>query len=156
MYDLKPVQQAYAAWLAQYNWQWFGTFTFRQPPHPERADKVFRYWVHQINQQLYGRRYRKRHEGMYWVLALEYHKSDAIHFHALLGDVEDLNVRYSRRNARNLWYQLAGIGRIDPIDDRLAAVTNYVSKYVTKGGELTVGPGVEHYARQLSSEAIGP
>lgn len=153
MYDLVPVQKAYGEWLAGYNWQWFCTLTFREPPHPERAEKTFGYWIHRINQKMYGRRYKKRHDGIYWVLALEYHQSGVIHFHALLGDVEDLNVKYSRRDARNLWYELAGIGRIDAIDDRLSMVTNYVSKYVTKGGDLTVGPGLEYYASQLSTEA---
>lgn len=153
MYDIRPVQQAYALWLDNFNWQWFCTLTFRDPPHPEAAEKTFKYWIHQLNQQLYGRRYKKRNQGVYWVLALEYHKSGVIHFHALLGDVEDINNRLSRRNARNLWYELAGIGRVDLIDDRSFAVTNYVSKYVTKGGDLTIGPGLEHYARQLSTEA---
>jgi len=153
MYDLAPVQIAYSDWLAKFNWQWFCTLTFKDPPHPERAEKTFRYWIHRINQGLYGRRYFKRQEGVYWVLAMEYHKSGVIHFHALLADVEDLNTRFSRSAARNLWFDLAGIGRVDPIDDRLQALTDYVSKYVTKGGELTVGPGLEHYATQLSTEA---
>lgn len=155
MYDLQPVQKCYAEWLAEFNWQWFVTLTFRDPPHPEAAEKKFGYWVHQINQSIYGRRYKKHHyDGINWVLATEYHRSGDIHFHALLGDIEDLNVRCSRKDARNLWYRLAGIGRVDAIDDRLFAVTNYVSKYLTKGGELTIGPGLEQYMRQTPIEGL--
>ena len=90
--DLKLVQKAYASWLNDFQWQWFCTLTFRVPPHPEAADKKFRYWIHRLNCALHGKRYPKKGQGIYWVLALEYHRSEAIHFHALLADTQDLNV----------------------------------------------------------------
>lgn len=142
------VQQAYGDWLAQFRWQWFCTLTFRDPPHPETAEKRFGYWVHRLNQTLYGRRYKRHHQGIYWVLALEYHKSGVIHFHALLGDQEDLNVRLLRIDAAALWVELAGFAKIDPIDEKLVAVTRYVSKYVTKGGDLTLSDTLSSYAEQ--------
>lgn len=138
MFDLTEVREGYATFLAQYPWQWFVTLTFKEPPHPEAAEKKFRSWVHRVNQHLFGRGYRKRGEGVYWVLALEYHKSGVIHFHALLGYQFDLNEIASRRDWRNDWYKKHGLCRIDPIDDKLFAVTNYVSKYVVKGGDLTL------------------
>lgn len=148
MFEVESLQQAYSKWLAEYNWQWFCTLTFRDPPHPERAMKQFNYWIHRLNQRIFGRRYYKQHTGVYWILALEYHKSGVIHFHALVGDTTDLNTKFSRVEARNLWYQQAGIGRVDPIDDRLGAVTNYVSKYISKGGDIVVGPGLQNFAVQ--------
>ena len=144
----KRIQQTYAKWLAEYQWQWFCTLTFREPPHPEAADKRFRYFVHRLNCWRHGKRYQKHHKGLYWVLALEYHRSEAIHFHALLGDTEDLNVRLKRSEAKDLWYDLAGFARIDGIKEQRLAVTEYVSKYITKGGELTVSDTLEHYALQ--------
>jgi hypothetical protein len=138
MLDLHEVREGYATFLAQYPWQWFVTLTFKESQHPESAEKKFRSWVHRLNQSLFGRGYRKRGEGVYWVLALEYHKSDAIHFHALLGYHKDLNQIASRRDWRNDWYKKHGLCRVDGIDDKLFAVTNYVSKYVVKGGDLTL------------------
>ena len=146
--SLKSVQEAYAIWLNEFQWQWFCTLTFRVPPHPEAADKKFRYWIHRLNCALYGKRYKKRGQGIYWVLALEYHRSEAIHFHALLADTEDLNVRLSRAQAKRLWDELAGFARINGINEQHLAVTNYISKYVTKGGELTVSDTLKSYAVQ--------
>lgn len=140
MRDLGAVRRAYADWLAEYPWNWFCTLTFANPPHPEKAEKCFGYWIHQINQLLHGRRYQKNDRSIYWALALEYHKSGVIHFHALLGDSPDINLQLTRKHAKQLWEDLAGWSRIRRIDHRLRAVTGYVSKYVTKGGELTVGP----------------
>jgi hypothetical protein len=38
----------------------------------------------------------------------------------------------------DIWQELAGYARIEPIRDR-TAVRRYVSKYVVKGGELDLG-----------------
>jgi hypothetical protein len=144
----KLLQQEYASWLADFNWQWFVTLTFRYPPHPEQAKKYFMKWIHWLNRKLYGNRYYRKTKGVFWALALEYHKSGVIHFHALLGDIEDLNVKLSRSEARNKWFQIAGIGRVDPIDDKLNAVTNYVSKYIVKGGEIDLSPALRKFEEQ--------
>ena len=144
----KAIQKEYATWLAEFNWQWFVTLTFRYPPHPEQAKKYFLKWIHWINRKLYNNRYYKTSTGIFWVLALEYHKSGVIHFHALLGDIEDLNLKLSRKDARNKWYQIAGLGRVDPIDDKLGAVTNYVSKYIVKGGEIELSPSLRKFEEQ--------
>lgn len=149
----RDIQLAYAEFLARYNWQWFCTFTFRDPPHPEAAHKLFRHWVNLINRDIYGCRAQKRKQSVFWALALEYHKSGTIHFHALLGDVEDLNARCSRKYAHSLWFELAGINRIDPIDDKLQAVTNYVSKYIVKGGEIDLSDNLNEFSVQLSGLA---
>lgn len=150
MSSKKELHLAYAEFLAQYYWQWFCTFTFRDPPHPEKAFKTFRYWIKLINREIYGCRAQKRGQSVYWALALEYHKSGIIHFHALIGDAGDLNTRCSRKLAHSLWFNIAGINQIDPIDDKLAAVTNYVSKYVVKGGEIDLSENLEKFPLQLS------
>lgn len=90
---------------------------------------------------------------MYWALALEYHKSGIIHFHALIGDVGDLNAKCSRKHAHSLWWEIGGINRIDPIDDKLRAVTNYVSKYVVKGGQIDLSENLSEYSEQLAGLA---
>lgn len=147
----RNVQKAYSEFLAKFYWQWFCTLTFKTPPHPEAARKAFNHWINILNRKIYGCRAKKRGDSIYWALALEYHKSDVIHFHALLGDEVNLNTRFSRKDAHAIWYKLFGINRIDPIDDRIKAVTNYVSKYVVKGGEIDLSHNLADFsAQQLS------
>jgi hypothetical protein len=144
------IRNEWAIWLAKYNWQWFCTFTFKNPPHPESANKKFRLWINRLNRGLYGCRAQKKGQSVYWVLALEYHKSGVIHFHALLSNEVDLNETCSRFEAMERWEKIAGIARIYPIDEHLEKVTSYVSKYVLKGGEISFSDNLADFrATQL-------
>jgi len=88
----------------------------------------------------------KHGSSVYWAIALEYHKSGVIHFHALLGDINDLNHSMRRFHAMRMWEDIAGYSRILPIDDKLEAVTRYVSKYVIKGGEIDFSENLAEFA----------
>lgn len=99
---------------------------------------------------MYSSRALKKGHGLHWALALEYHKSGVIHFHALLGDTENLNDSLSRIMAAGMWVDLAGYCLVDPIDDQLLAVTNYVSKYIAKGGEIELSDNLNDFALQYS------
>ena len=127
--------------------QWFCTLTFRDWPHPEHAFKIFRVWTNEINRQLYGRQWRKRSDGIYWVLAWEYQKRGALHFHALLGDAIDLNTRTRRLDWKDRWYELAGIAQVQEIKGH-AAVERYVSKYVAKDGQLDFSRSLVGFTQQ--------
>ena len=140
----------WSKFLSQYPWQWFCTLTFRTSPHPEAAFKTFRHFINLINRKRYGSRAQKKGLSVHWALALEYHKSGVIHFHALIGDNEDLNGNVSRIWASGTWHELAGFNLIDPIDDKLLAVTNYVSKYISKGGEIELSDNLNDFKLQYS------
>ena len=141
--------------LTRYQWDWFLTMTFREAVHPEAADKLWRVFVSKLNRDLYGHRwYRNPDTAVYWVRALEWQKRGVLHYHALAGDTHSLNVQASRRWWKEVWYEIAGIARIDRvfgIDD----VAAYVSKYVVKGGEIDVSRSLANYVRQLSSLGVG-
>ena len=62
------------------------TLTFKDPKHPEAADKAFFRQIRHINESLYGRRYREKKKGVTWIKCMEYQKRDVIHFHCLIGD----------------------------------------------------------------------
>lgn len=147
------LRNAYAEFLADYPWQWFCTFTFQSPPHPESANKKFRLWTNKLNRELYGCRAQKHGSSVFWVLALEFHKTGVIHFHALLGDVTDLNTRFSRFEAMKMWESIGGYARIYPIDEKLEAVTSYVSKYVLKGGEISFSENLADFCHQQTGLA---
>lgn len=145
------IRHAYAEFLDQWPWQWFCSLTFEYSKHPESAKKSFRFWIKKLNREIYGCRAQKRNQSIFWALASEPHKSGNLHFHALLGDHIDLNESCSRKKAHDLWYGLSGINHIDPIDSHSERVTYYVSKYVSKGGEIDLCDHLEQFtAVQLS------
>jgi hypothetical protein len=132
--DASVLRDAWIVFLGRWTWQWFCTFTFREIVHPESADKRFRLFVSMVNRELYGTRWHKKGLGVQWVWALEYQRRGVIHYHALVAGVQDLR----RLTWMDIWQELAGYARIEPIRDR-TAVRRYVSKYVVKGGELDLG-----------------
>lgn len=142
---------AWAVFLSRFAWQWFCTFTFRESPHPEAADKLFRLFVGEINVSLHGQRWRHHHGGgVYWVRALEWQKREVLHYHALMGDVEDLNASERRLKWMDRWNELAGFAKIER-PNGVGAVSNYVSKYVAKGGEIDLSRNLRSYAEQISA-----
>jgi hypothetical protein len=132
--ELEALQRAWVTFLRQWTWQWFVTLTFRDIVHPEGADKRFRLFVSLINQALFGRRWAAKGQGIQRVRALELQRRGVIHFHALFAGVQDLR----RLTWMDTWDELAGFARIEPIGSS-TAVRWYVSKYVSKGGELDLG-----------------
>ena len=122
---------------------WYVTLTFKEPKHPESADKAFFRWIRHINESLYGRRYREKKKGVTWIKCMEYQKRDVIHFHCLLGDPHLYKLK--RLDFMKAWeydcYRskelVNGFARIFKYDATRGAV-NYCSKYVLKGGEIDV------------------
>jgi hypothetical protein len=85
---------------------------------------------------VYGKNWRRRGEpGVYWVRADEFQKRGALHYHSLVGAPSDINDHASRLQFKELWFRMAGISRIEAIRDA-ELVRRYVSKYVTKGGDI--------------------
>ncbi len=135
----ETLRASWADFLAELGpWEWFGTFTFRDYVHPERADKLFRLFVSQGNRTLYGPRWYRKGKGLTWVRGLEYQKRSVIHYHALFKDAHGLR----RLDLMDWWYDHAGIARIEATTSQ-EAVRRYVSKYTVKGGEIDLGgPGI--------------
>lgn len=75
----ESIRGAWTTFLDRWEWDWFVTLTFREHVHPERADKLFRVWISKINRELYGHRWYKRGDGVYWARALEYQKRKVLH-----------------------------------------------------------------------------
>jgi hypothetical protein len=53
--------------------------------------------------------------------ALEYQKRDVIHYHALLAGVQDLR----RLTWMDRWHELAGYGRIEPIESAVVVLKGF-------------------------------
>ncbi len=142
---------AWREFIGRFPMQWFCTLTFTEDVHPERAAKLFRLFIRRLNKSLYGSHYERRgHAGVFWVLAWEYQKRGVLHFHALLGDVENLNARARRLHWMDTWHGFgapAGYARIEEIQSQ-HAVNDYVTKYVTKGGQIDLSCSLRSFAQQ--------
>jgi len=144
----KDIRNAWCQFLGRWQWEWFCTLTFRDIVHPEAADKAFRYFVSQLNRQLYGPRwYRKAYGGLPWVKGLEYQRRGVIHFHCLFADVKNLR----RLSCMDRWNHIAGYARIEPISDKWA-VRRYITKYSLKEGETELGGALSGSARTLNNQ----
>lgn len=146
-----PVAAAYAEMLSRRAWQWFVTLTFRPDKerpsggiHPEKADKAFRLLISCINRECFGKNWHRHPErAVMWARGQEFHKSGRIHFHAVAACAHaDLNDLTRRMAWVDWWWREFGIARIERPTDQ-DHVTAYVSKYVTKGGEVDFSPNFD-------------
>jgi len=143
----QQLKDAWCDFLAPYRFQWFATLTFAENVHPESAIKRFRRFTNEINRHLYGRRWEKTsHGGLFWIVALERQKRGVIHFHALVGAIDDLNEVARRLDWMDRWAELAGYARIEAIRSN-DAVRRYVTKYVVKGGDIEFSKNL-HWSQQ--------
>ena len=159
-----PVAVAYADLLKRRAWHWFATLTFRPDHerasggmHPEKADKCFRVLISKINRELYGVRwYKTQHGGIQWARGQEFHKSGRIHFHAVIAAPNDnLNSLTRRMRWVEWWWKEMGIARIEEPKSQ-DDINAYVSKYVTKDGEVDFSPNFDRYVPPAIEFAYRP
>jgi len=121
MSSKKEVRDAFGTWLATFYWDYFITVTFRSPRHPHHAIST----VNQIGKVI------RRHSAGRLFLGTELHINRTLHVHGLLQAAGRPNafMEYA------IWSSLFdsfGRSEVRRVQSR-EAVSNYVSKYVTKG-----------------------
>lgn len=137
----KQSADGYASFLEdpRFGWQWYLTLTFTEEIHPEQADKYFNRLITKINVQSFGKRFLRHGGGVTWVKGIEYQRRDVIHFHALISGLPESMTGVSNRfGAMFLWEtrgEKCGFARIHPFKK---GACDYLSKYVSKGGELDI------------------
>ena len=142
--SFNSLQDAWTGFIGRFEpFDWYLTLTFREEIHPELADRRYRRFVRQINEALFGRRFREKGKGIYHVKASEYQKRGVLHFHSLMGGGV---WKLRRLTFMDMWFNDNGISRIESYDPKRGA-KGYLSKYVTKGGELDlfVSPSLMQY-----------
>lgn len=141
-FTMPPITQAWVDLIDQLEtkygvFEWFGSFTFAEPLHPEQANKRFLRLTRVLSKAVSGNRYYKHGTGISWVRGTESQKRDAIHYHAFFGN----GVRKLRRlDFMDIWQSPeigGGYCRIWPYDGRINA-KSYIVKYQLKGGEIDV------------------
>jgi hypothetical protein len=138
-------RDAWSEWLAQRPWDLFLTLTSDKRTHPEALHKRFRYVCHTISDALYTRTAtRKGRSPLEWVNGIERHKSGWPHSHALLRlpdvDMADAN-QFSLEHWQR-WISETGGWAWLSVPRRQDDVTAYVTKYVTKEGDLVLSPNL--------------
>ena len=128
------LRQGWVQYLEQFPWEWFCTMTFAGFPHPEQADKAWRFLQCKVNRRLYGRNWYKNRKGLGWCRATEKQERGAIHFHALVLGAGDLR----RLDVVDLWGEHFGFAKVE-VPRRHECVRRYVSKYVLKEGDIELG-----------------
>lgn len=129
------LHEAWTGFVGRFEpFDWYLTLTFREEVHPEQADRRYSRFVRQVNESLFGRRFREKRQGIYHVRAIEYQRRGVLHFHSLMGGGV---WKLRRLSYMDLWFAENGIARIEPYDPNLGA-KGYLSKYVSKGGELDI------------------
>jgi hypothetical protein len=105
--------------------------------HPEAADKAFRFLVSSINRDLYGHSWGRRwHRGLQWARGQEFHKDGRLHFHAVIAAPQNDLWNVTRISKwHRLWLSEFGFNRLERPKSQ-QDIARYVSKYVTKGGEI--------------------
>ena len=162
--NTNSTQSLSEAWLnliSRYDWDWYVTHTFREDVYPERADKLWRVWCSKINTALYGNHWHKKVKrgtvpGVYWVRAIEYQKRGVLHFHGLVKGVQGMNQfiwmnEWLNLDGKGLTEGLTGMSRIHPYENfnKQNYIIQYISKYVSKGGEIDLSPNLINYQPEL-------
>lgn len=120
-------------------WQWFVTLTFNNEVQDRTDDKaVLSQWAK------FRRSIRKHYLDMYYVAVMERHKDGCIHFHLLVGGVNQSQLRlvYSGHNDKhgrkiyNCYAWNYGFSTVTEVEDS-DKVSSYILKYVGKDCGVT-------------------
>lgn len=141
---MQQLREAWTDWLAQRPWDLFVTLTSDHRTHPEALHKRFRWYTHQMSDELYGRAATRKGCPIEYVVGIERHKSGWPHSHALMR-FPDVDLSDPRQLSMATWQKrmsetggYAWLSRPRSQGD----VTAYVTKYVTKEGDLVLSPNL--------------
>lgn len=126
--------------LNRYNWDWFTTLTFVNPPTTYTAGNRVNRWITTLQKQ------EKRKIGYY--ITQEKTKLGCPHFHLLMGNLTGV----SRKKYWKLWFKKNGAARILPYDPKKGAcyyLTKYVIKDIFRNSDTWDIQGLE-YLNQLT------
>ena len=134
-------REGWNVWLSSRPWDLFVTLTSDHRTHPEALHKRLQYCCNTMCDELYGRAVRrKRRNPIEYVNGIERHKTGWPHSHALLRlpgvDVSDRE-QFSLAEWQKWITGTGGFAWLSPPRSQ-GDVVSYVTKYVTKDGELAL------------------
>lgn len=120
--------------------EYVGHLTYRDhadiPRHHMAAivERRFHSFTGELNRRVYGKRWIRTGSGVWGILATE-KIPDFVHHHFIMGGA-GLRANLRRLDIMDMWEERHGIARIT--DYRGEAAVRYLTKYVTKGGQVDV------------------
>lgn len=126
-------------------YEYVGHLTYKDHadiPRHHMADIVerrFRYFVRQVNERVYGKRWMRQGKGVFGAIATE-KIPDFPHHHFIMGG-EGLRANLRRLDIMDMWEQELQHGIARVTDYRGEAAARYLTKYVTKGGIVDIFAG---------------
>jgi len=141
-HELTPLETGWVSFIERFKpWHWFVTLTFKDDISIVRANRIVARFLRGMNEDLFGRRFRDKGLGLPYVNAGERQKRGTPHNHLLIGG--DC-FKLKRLKYKDLWegwngktFTRYGMARVLPFDGN-RTVTEYICKYVTKGGVISV------------------
>lgn len=134
MMNKSATRAAWIEFIKRYQYEWYLTLTFKFEVSPEHAVRQFNHFIRKINEQVYGRRYREKKQGVHFVRVIENQQRGVIHFHSLIGGGSET---LSRWELSRIWHSNNGIADIQPYDPSQRAI-EYLTKTISKGGEIDI------------------
>lgn len=134
------LRDAWAEWIGRQPWDLFVTVTSERQTHPEAMLKRFRYCMNTASDHVYGKHWDRRGTGLQWLVGLERTKRGWPHCHAVVR-FPNFDLRGDQGKAifpLAYWrdkFSDGGFAKLDLPRD-VDACIGYVSKYVTKDGDL--------------------
>jgi len=151
------LREAWTSYLSQRPWDAFLTLTSTGRTHPEALHKRFRYCLHKMSDELYGRAETRRGTPIEYVNGIERHKSGWPHSHALLRfpdvDLADPD-QFSLEHWQKFITDTGGwcwLSRPRGQED----VVSYVTKYVVKDGDLVLSDNLSPSTNRTPPLAFG-
>jgi hypothetical protein len=127
------IRQVFGDWLSELaSWEWFATFTFRDPCNPrfpgwtkvgwKSAHNALKKWNSAIMSECLGTLQPR------WIAVMEFQQNRGVpHWHLLVANTGEER----RMDWVDWWYENYGIARILPYKQELGA-RYYLGKYLTK------------------------
>lgn len=132
------LRDSWAGWIGHRPWDLFLTLTSSKRTHPEALHKRFRYCVHKMADQVYGKHWQRRVSGIEYVVGMERHRSGWPHSHAVLRvpevDVSDRS-QFSLAHWKRFIDETGGFCKLERPRDQ-GDVVSYCIKYLLKEGDL--------------------
>lgn len=147
----RQAQAAWGEWLSRAPWDLFVTLTDPGLSHPEAMLKRCRYLEAKVNDDLYGKGWKRKGYGIETVTGVERQRRGSVHTHALwrLPDHDASDpVQFSLAHWQRAASDLGGYAWMQA-PRNTEDVTAYVTKYVLKDGELVLSPTLNPWKPQV-------
>jgi hypothetical protein len=132
-FDGQVLSDEWAEWISSVrSWRVFGSLTYRDFIYQDKALEMWQRFVRVLNKNVFGKHYTRKvgHSYFSYILGIEYQTRDVLHFHFLA----DCPLPFSM--IHQIWNSWAGCAWLEMVGQGDRTPLYYVSKYVSKGGEI--------------------